>query len=86
MRKQPASYVVRPEKILEVDGAYIGLVGWSLEWAGFDSTAQVQSELARRTMVLLMGGFLLWRAARLTSRPAAAATKGAAKLVPVTRW
>ncbi len=27
-RKQPARYVARPEKIIEVDGAYIGLVGW----------------------------------------------------------
>ncbi len=29
MLKQPARYVARPEKIIEVDGAYIGLVGWS---------------------------------------------------------
>ena len=29
LRKQPARYVARPEKIIEVDGAYIGLVGWA---------------------------------------------------------
>lgn len=29
MRKEAARYVVRPEKIIEVDGSYIGLVGWS---------------------------------------------------------
>ena len=28
MLKQPAHYVARPEKILEVDGSYVGLVGW----------------------------------------------------------
>ncbi len=27
-RKQSARYVARPEKILEVDGSYVGLVGW----------------------------------------------------------
>lgn len=27
-RKQSARYAVRPEKILEVDGSYVGLVGW----------------------------------------------------------
>ncbi|HSS66321.1 MAG TPA: MFS transporter [Gammaproteobacteria bacterium] len=28
MRKESAHYVARPEKIIEVDGSYIGLVGW----------------------------------------------------------
>jgi len=27
-RKRSARYVARPEKILEVDGSYVGLVGW----------------------------------------------------------
>jgi ATP-dependent protease HslVU (ClpYQ) peptidase subunit len=27
-RKQSARYMARPEKILEVDGSYVGLVGW----------------------------------------------------------
>jgi ATP-dependent HslUV protease subunit HslV len=27
-RKQSARYVTRPEKILEVDGSYVGMVGW----------------------------------------------------------
>jgi len=27
-RKQSARYVERPEKILEIDGSYIGIVGW----------------------------------------------------------
>jgi ATP-dependent protease HslVU (ClpYQ) peptidase subunit len=27
-RKQSARYVAKPEKILEVDGSYVGLVGW----------------------------------------------------------
>lgn len=40
-------------------GLMIGLVGWALEWSGFDGQAEVQSELARRTMIGLMGGFPL---------------------------
>ncbi|MBJ18321.1 MAG: hypothetical protein GY910_15845 [bacterium] len=40
-------------------GIMIGLVGWSLEWSGFDADAPIQSELAQSTMVILMGGFPL---------------------------
>ncbi len=40
-------------------GIMIGLVGWSLEWSGFDAGIQEQSELAKNTMVLLMGAFPL---------------------------
>jgi len=40
-------------------GIMIGLVGWSLEWSGFDAAVQEQSELAKNTMILLMGGFPL---------------------------
>jgi GPH family glycoside/pentoside/hexuronide:cation symporter len=40
-------------------GVMIGLVGWSLEWAGFDATVHEQSERVKDTMVLLMGGFPL---------------------------
>jgi Na+/melibiose symporter-like transporter len=40
-------------------GIMIGLVGWSLEWSGFDAGIQEQSELAKNTMILLMGGFPL---------------------------
>ncbi len=40
-------------------GIMIGLVGWSLEWSGFDAQIQEQSELAKNTMVLLMGAFPL---------------------------
>ncbi|MAG34499.1 MAG: hypothetical protein CL908_26810 [Deltaproteobacteria bacterium] len=40
-------------------GIMIGLVGWALEWSGFDGKVQEQSELAKNTMVLLMGGFPL---------------------------
>lgn len=28
-RKQPARYVVRPEKIIQVDETYLGIVGWA---------------------------------------------------------
>ncbi|HPG27141.1 MAG TPA: MFS transporter, partial [Myxococcota bacterium] len=40
-------------------GVMIGIVGWALEWAGFDGSVQEQTELVKRTMVLLMGGFPL---------------------------
>ena len=40
-------------------GIMIGLVGWSLEWAGFDAAVHEQSVRVQNTMVLLMGGFPL---------------------------
>ncbi|MEM9176464.1 MAG: MFS transporter, partial [Myxococcota bacterium] len=40
-------------------GIMIGLVGWALEWSGFDGQAAVQSDLTKTTMVVLMGGFPL---------------------------
>ena len=40
-------------------GIMIGLVGWALEWSGFDGAAEAQSQLAKTTMVALMGGFPL---------------------------
>jgi GPH family glycoside/pentoside/hexuronide:cation symporter len=40
-------------------GIMIGIVGWSLEWSGFDGSVQEQSDLAKRTMIILMGGFPL---------------------------
>ena len=40
-------------------GIMIGLVGWALEWSGFDGQAEVQTEFTKTTMVLLMGGFPL---------------------------
>lgn len=40
-------------------GIMIGLVGWALEWSGFDSSVHEQSELVLNTMILLMGGFPL---------------------------
>ncbi|MFK7896265.1 MAG: MFS transporter [Myxococcota bacterium] len=40
-------------------GIMIGVVGWSLEWSGFDGAVQEQSDLAKRTMIILMGGFPL---------------------------
>jgi len=40
-------------------GIMIGLVGWALDWSGFDGEASEQSELAKTTMVVLMGGFPL---------------------------
>ena len=36
-RKQSARYVARPEKILEVDGSYVGLVGWCAHQAVLES-------------------------------------------------
>lgn len=40
-------------------GIMIGIVGWALEWSGFDGAVQEQTELAKRTMIILMGGFPL---------------------------
>jgi GPH family glycoside/pentoside/hexuronide:cation symporter len=40
-------------------GIMIGLVGWALEWSGFDGGVDVQSERANTTMLVLMGGFPL---------------------------
>ncbi len=40
-------------------GIMIGLVGWALEWSGFDGQADVQTEVVRNTMIVLMGGFPL---------------------------
>jgi GPH family glycoside/pentoside/hexuronide:cation symporter len=40
-------------------GLMIGLVGWALEWSGFDAGVHEQTELVNRTMILLMGGFPL---------------------------
>ncbi len=40
-------------------GIMIGAVGWALEWSGFDGSVQEQSDLAKRTMIILMGGFPL---------------------------
>ena len=37
----------------------IGLVGWALEWSGFDGGVDVQSDLTNTTMLVLMGGFPL---------------------------
>lgn len=40
-------------------GIMIGVVGWALEWSGFDGDAETQSELVNTTMIVLMGGFPL---------------------------
>ena len=40
-------------------GIMIGLVGWALEWSGFDGQADAQTEFVKTTMVVLMGGFPL---------------------------
>ena len=40
-------------------GIMIGVVGWALEWSGFEASVQEQSALAKRTMIILMGGFPL---------------------------
>ena len=40
-------------------GIMIGVVGWALEWSGFDGSVQEQTELSKRTMIILMGGFPL---------------------------
>lgn len=40
-------------------GIMIGLVGWALEWSGFDASVKEQSEFTKDTMVILMGGFPL---------------------------
>ncbi len=40
-------------------GIMLGVVGWALEWSGFDAEVQQQSALVERTMVVLMGGFPL---------------------------
>ena len=40
-------------------GIMIGLVGWALEWSGFDGQAEVQTEFVKTTMIVLMGGFPL---------------------------
>jgi GPH family glycoside/pentoside/hexuronide:cation symporter len=40
-------------------GIMIGLVGWALAWAGFDGQSEEQTEVAKNTMVVLMGGFPL---------------------------
>jgi hypothetical protein len=37
LRKHLARYVASPEKILEVDGSYIGLVGWCAHQAVLES-------------------------------------------------
>ena len=36
-RKQSGRYVARPEKILELDGSYVGLVGWCAHQAVLES-------------------------------------------------
>ncbi len=40
-------------------GIMMGVVGWALEWSGFDGEAETQSELVNTTMIVLMGGFPL---------------------------
>ncbi len=40
-------------------GVMIALAGWALAWSGYDGQAEEQTELAKRTMVLMMGGFPL---------------------------
>ena len=40
-------------------GIMIGLVGWALEWSGFDGQAAAQSEKTKTTMIVLMGVFPL---------------------------
>jgi GPH family glycoside/pentoside/hexuronide:cation symporter len=40
-------------------GIMIGIVGWALAWAGFDGQSEEQTEIAKNTMVVLMGGFPL---------------------------
>lgn len=44
-RKQSARYVERPEKILEVDGTYIGLVGWCAHQSVLESVFARNLEL-----------------------------------------
>ena len=40
-------------------GVMIALAGWALAWSGYDGQAAEQTEFAKRTMVLMMGGFPL---------------------------
>jgi Na+/melibiose symporter-like transporter len=40
-------------------GIMIGIVGWALEWSGFDGSVEEQTVLAKNTMIVLMGGFPL---------------------------
>lgn len=38
-------------------GIMVGVVGWALAWSGFDGAVEAQTELAKTTMLVLMGGF-----------------------------
>jgi ATP-dependent protease HslVU (ClpYQ) peptidase subunit len=46
-RKQSARYIARPEKILEVDGSYVGLVGWCAHQSVLQSVFEHGLELPK---------------------------------------